>query len=110
MLHSKQEPFLFPKPCQAADLTSTAQCSRQDSSGDGNQSISPGLDKLRAGGRSSQGGWRGHRVSFPTGRVLPGGGGSLPALAVHGVEEGGVPETEVVPAGREGMLGMANWD
>lgn len=33
-------------------------------------------------------------------RVLPGGGGALPALAVHGVEEGGVPEAQVVPMGQ----------
>lgn len=33
-------------------------------------------------------------------RILPGGGGALPALAVHGIEEGGVPEAEVVPMGQ----------
>lgn len=42
------------------------------------------------------------RLLFPRGHVLPGGGGPLPALAVHGVEEGGVPKPQVVPARREG--------
>lgn len=42
---------------------------------------------------------------FPRGRVLPGGGGSLPSLTVHGVEEGGVPKPQVVPVGREEDVG-----
>lgn len=42
---------------------------------------------------------------LPRGHVLPGGGGPLPALTVHGVEEGSVPKAQVVPVGWEGGRG-----